>query len=218
VFLLSTTEEKLRSDVVNVMKKLYQKNLITANGGGVATMIPNSEYILVTPSQVIKPDIKSEDLVKCDTNGNIVEGNQKPTSEKRTYINIFKNIQNINTIVHATNPTVMGLTEAGIKIKPMIAMHALYGLNQIPIIPARESYYKVKDDGDISETDMFDQIVIDKLKKSRVVILEKHGTYAIGESLNDAFYRLELLEEAAIIICVARLFSKENPEGWVLSQ
>jgi len=209
-------EQKLRTEIVNVMVRLYQKNINTASGGGVAARIPNSEYFLVTPSSVVKPDLRIGDIVKCNMEGDVVKGELRPSGEKRTYLAIFKKLTNIAAIVHADSPVIMGLTEAGVRIKPMTVMHVNVGLCEVPLLPCTSEFYDTKG-LHITETKKFDEVVIDKLKRSRVIILEKHGTYTIGESLREAFCRMELLEEAGVIMHIARIFRKEHPEGWTLA-
>ena len=52
--------------------------------------------------------------------------------------------------------------------------------------------------------------VVEALKKSNIVVLKNHGVVAIGETLKDAFFLVQTLEEAVKIACIKELFSKKN--------
>ena len=56
------------------MRTLYIKGLVSALGGNVSGRLPGSKEFWITPSGVFKGDVKPEDLVKLDLNGNVVGG------------------------------------------------------------------------------------------------------------------------------------------------
>lgn len=46
------------------------------------------------------------------------------------------------------------------------------------------------------------------IKKYDAVLLKNHGLVTVGATLKEAFYRAEIIEEAARILIVSRIFGK----------
>src|SRR5699024_10272820 len=83
--------------LINIKEKVYEANmllpkynLITFTWGNVSGIDRESGYIAIKPSGVEYEDLTPEKMVIVDLNGNIVEGNLKPSSDTPTHIELYK--------------------------------------------------------------------------------------------------------------------------------
>jgi L-fuculose-phosphate aldolase len=104
VLLVSYYEKRIREDIVNVMRNLYRRGLVSALSGNASIRVPGTNCIWITPSGIFKGGLTVDDLVKIDLEGNVVEGFRKPSSEWRFHVAIYKSRPDINAVIHAHNP------------------------------------------------------------------------------------------------------------------
>ena len=70
--------EQEKISIIEAGKKLDRYGLVTLSGGNVTLRMPTGE-ILVTPSGMIYEDMVPEDVLVMDIEGNIIEGERKPS-------------------------------------------------------------------------------------------------------------------------------------------
>src|SRR5699024_11699740 len=75
-----------------------------------------SVYIRIKASCGGYEDLTPEKVVIVDLNGNIVEGNVKPSSDTPTHIELYKAFSDIEGIVHTHSPWAVSFAQAGADI------------------------------------------------------------------------------------------------------
>ncbi len=195
------SEDEVKTEIIRVMKTLYDRGLVSALGGNVSARLPGSKEVWITPSGVFKGDLHSEDLIKIDLEGNILEGYLRPSVEWPLHIAIYKKRPDVNAVIHAHNPITTGLALAGIELKP-ITVEAVVTLRRVPIVPFA-----------YPGTDELAKLVADHIEGVRALVLQNHGVVAVGYNLVEAEAVVETLEEVALTQLVAILTSgkKELP-------
>ena len=73
--------------------------LVTLSGGNVTLRMPTGE-ILVTPSGMIYEDMVPEDVLVMDIEGNIIEGERKPSVDTVALLYILKHMPEVNAVIH----------------------------------------------------------------------------------------------------------------------
>ena len=68
-------------------KRLALKGFFPGTSGNITMRLPD-DTILITPSGKAKDLLVTEDIVKTDLNGNVLEGNRKPSSEIKMHLYI----------------------------------------------------------------------------------------------------------------------------------
>jgi ribulose-5-phosphate 4-epimerase/fuculose-1-phosphate aldolase len=132
--------------------------------------------------------------------GDIIEGVGRPSTESKLHAAIYHETE-AGAVVHLHPPYTTVLAVRGIELKPMTFESSLFLGTSIPLV-AQESPSVTKVEP-----------VLDALKLSNVIILKEHGTVAVGDDLWDAFFLTEILEEAAMMTCVARSLGASSVEG-----
>jgi L-fuculose-phosphate aldolase len=188
-------EDHLRNELIKCMKILHDRGLVSGIGGNASVKISKNE-ILITPTGVFKADLRAEDIVKIDINGNVIEGCLKPSIELPLHLSIYKSRSDVNAIIHAHNPYTIGIISAGKKIEP-INYEAWRIFKDIPIIEFKPPGSKELAD-----------LVAKNIKSKSAVIMKNHGVIAVGSNLKEALYIIEALEEISIMIFVASCLGK----------
>ncbi len=187
-------ESDLREQLVKCMVSLHRRGLMTGVGGNASIRIEGSEEVLITPSGLYKPELKTEDIVKIDLSGNTLEGIFKPSIEWYFHTAIYRNRQDVNAVIHTHSPVTTGLALAGKKLEP-ITLEAAVMLADVPILEFR--YPGTKELGDL---------VGENILGHRAVILQNHGVVAVGYDLIEAITTIEVLEEVSMMTFVASHF------------
>jgi len=189
-------DEGLKQEIVRMTSLLYDRGLITAVGGNVSARNAGAKEFWITPSNLFKKDVTPGDLVKCDLQAKVVKGLMKPSIETPFHAAIFRRREDVNAVVHAHNPIATALGVAGVEIEPVTMEGALL-LGEVPIVP-------FKNPG----TSALAEAVAEHIVGHRALILKNHGVIGVGYELVEAMSAVEILEEAATIMYVSKIFGK----------
>jgi L-ribulose-5-phosphate 4-epimerase len=191
---MSFDEATIREDLVRCMKALLDRGLITGIGGNASVRLEGTDEILITPSALYKGELKPEDIVKIDLEGNVKEGLFKPSIEWHFHSAVYKRRVDINAVIHTHSPMTTGLALAGKKIEP-VTLESAVMLSDVPILEFR--YPGTKELG---------EQVAENILGHRAVILQNHGVIAVGYDLIEALTTIEVLEEISTMTFVASHF------------
>jgi len=186
-------EEEIKAEICNVMKNLYEKNLVASLGGNVSARLPGKEYFWITPTTKFKAGLKPEDLLKVSVNGELIEGKLRPSSETKFHAAIYSVRSDVNAVVHAHNPISTALASLGIEIKP-ITVNAVLTLGKLKVLE-----YETPGSKELAEK------IRANVGNSNVLILGNHGVVGLGKDLAEAANFVEMLEEVSKINLIAFL-------------
>jgi len=191
---MSRIEDKLKEKIVEISKRLYQRGLVAGAGGNVSARIPDSQYVLVTPSGLCKGYLKPSDIIKVDLDGRVIEGKLKPTSETPMHTEIYKVREDVNAVVHAHPPFSTGFACARVPLDAPIFPEIIAMVGEVATVEY------------ITPTTIELALkVAEVAKKYDAMLLENHGTLTLGASLEQAYQRIEVLEDHAKILLVSIL-------------
>ncbi|MBU5592965.1 L-fuculose-phosphate aldolase [Clostridium sp. MSJ-4] len=174
--------EKERLELIEFGKKMVNCNLTKGTGGNLSVYNREKGMVAITPSGIDFFEIKPEDIVILDIDGNILEGNKKPSSELDMHMIFYRNREDINSVIHAhtTYTTVLAclrwdlpathymIAVAGKDVR--CADYATFGSKEL----AENAYEGMKD--------------------RKAVILANHGILAGSTDLANAFNIVEEIE------------------------
>lgn len=168
-------------------KKLLDKKLVAGTSGNLSLRGKDGE-IYITPSGMDYLEITEDDIVKINFMGEILEGDKKPSSEWMMHVEIYKNYQNYNAIVHTHSPIATAFAVSRKKIPLiLIEMKPFLG-GEIEVAPFKPS-------GSLELA----KSLIPYLKKSNSCLLANHGVVSCGKDIESAFLSAEYVEDAAKI-------------------
>ena len=82
--------EELKERVLKENLDLDKRGLVTYTWGNVSAIDREKGLIVIKPSGVKYEDMKAEHMVVVDLEGNVVEGNYRPSSDTATHIELYK--------------------------------------------------------------------------------------------------------------------------------
>lgn len=192
--------EKEKAEVIKAGVSLDKYGLIALSGGNVSWRMKTGE-ILVTPSGMIYEDMNIDDVLVVDIDGNIIEGNRKPSVDTKALLYIFKNMTKVNAIIHTHQPyaTGVGLICDKLPCNLTTLANATQGaVKVVPYVSAASEQMGVE--------------VVNNIGDKLAVILKHHGVIGIGDSLKQALCAVVYLEEAAKTYSIAYSMNKNVPE------
>jgi autoinducer 2 (AI-2) kinase len=192
-------EQKLREEMVQVVNELYATGLITATGGNVSARLPESEQVIITPSQLFKGDLRPEILVRIHLDGRRLDDDApKPSMEWPMHCAIYTARPDVRAIIHPHAPqaTVLGLT--GLPFLPISTEAAFLG--ELPRVP----YF-------IPGTHERAQAVVGAVGDGAAVLMQNHGVLVVGSILRRAADVAEVIERTAEMILGCYAVGREPP-------
>lgn len=178
--------EKLRTEVCQANKELKNNNLVLWTSGNVSARDPESGYVVIKPSGVLFDDLTPESISVVDLNGNLIEGDYKPSVDTASHLYVYKHRADINGIVHTHSPYATSFSITGDSLEIYTTTSAAVFGGPIPI----------SDFATIGEEEIGMEIV-DKIGDSKAIFIRNHGVFTIGEDYNTALKTSIILEETA---------------------
>ncbi|MEN8157973.1 MAG: class II aldolase/adducin family protein [Bacteroidota bacterium] len=186
-----------RKEIAYFMRRLYRMGLTTTSGGNISIRCDN--HVLLTPSALDKARIKANQVAIFTLDGENLTPDLKPTMEKEMHFAIYRKDRGVKAIVHAhpVTASAFACTHRTISTKMMVESYAILG------IPVRAKYATM---GSKALADHVAEAAIG----NKVVIMENHGVLATGETLLQAFDRIEVLENAARTTLITEVLLKDQ--------
>ena len=185
-------EWRLRNEIVDIGKKIYDKDFVAANDGNISVRL-NGNRLLITPSGCCLGDLKPEQLLYIDLQGNILYGKDKPTGELPMHLAAYQKRADIKAVIHAHPPITTGFTVAGESLAQCVIPEVVMIFGTIPTA----EYATISTP---EGAQAINKLIIDH----DAIILDRHGTITVGVDLLDAFQKLEKVEYCAKVTLTAR--------------
>ncbi len=204
--------EKEKEAILKACLKMKEYHLISLSGGNISMRIDENHY-LITPSGMLYEEMNIDDIVVVDEKGNTIEGIRKPSSDIDALLYIFKNMKDVNVIIHTHQPyaTAIGLINDSLPACLVTLIDAVG--DRVNVAP----WSKSQDIG-------MGKLVVEYAGKAKAVILKHHGVVTYGKDLEEALYAAIYLEEGAKTYCIAKMMGeipelseeeiKEEAGGW----
>ncbi len=124
--------EGLKKQVFEANMALPKRGLVVFTWGNVSGIDRASNLVVIKPSGVDYDRMTQEDMVVVDLDGNVVEGNYKPSSDTPTHLELYKAFSDIGGIVHTHSSWATSFAQAGRDINPLGTTHADYFYGAVP--------------------------------------------------------------------------------------
>lgn len=185
--------EKLREDIACIGRRMYERGWMAASDGNLTIRLDSGE-ILATPSGVCKGYLKPEDLIVCDSRGEKLEGQGSRTTEMAMHVAIYDARPDIQAVVHAHPPISTGFAVAGKALNLGLMPELIVTMGSVPLA-----------EYGLPGTPALVEGMLPYLPKFNAILLANHGAVCYGESIDQAYARMETLEHLARITLVAEM-------------
>lgn len=168
-------------EVIEVGKLIWEKNLTGGMSGNLSLKVSDNVFLITSRCSCLGL-LEPQDVGTVDGDGNPRDKNFTPSSEKLFHISVYKNLDT-KAVVHVHPTWTNGYFSVHEKID-FDTFETRLTLGDIPVIDQ-----KTPTISDVTP-------VIEALQRSNIVVLKHHGVVAVGETLKDAFFLVQTLEEA----------------------
>ena len=195
--------EELKKQVYEANMELPKRGLITYTWGNVSGIDRETGYFVIKPSGVDYDDLKPEDMVVMDLEGNKIEGKYKPSSDTATHIELYKAFPEIGGVVHTHSPWATSWAQAGRSIPCYGTTHADYFHEAIP---CTDSMTKEEVEGAYElETG---NVIVKRFEGMNPVhtpgvLVKNHGPFSWGKDAHDAVHNAVVMEQVAKMASIA---------------
>jgi L-ribulose-5-phosphate 4-epimerase len=191
--------EALKHTVWEANMDLPKYGLVTFTWGNVSGIDRESGYAVIKPSGVPYEELKAEQMVVVDLEGNVVEGNLRPSSDTATHVLLYKAFPAIGGIVHTHSPWATSWAQAGCSIPALGTTHGDYFYGGVPCTRAMteaeiNGAYELETGNVIVET--FNTNNIDPSQVPSVLV-NSHAPFCWGKDPHNAVHNAVVLEEVA---------------------
>lgn len=209
--------EQLKEQVYEANLELPKQGLVKFTWGNVSAVDRASRLFVIKPSGVSYDTMKPSDMVVVDFDGNVVEGELRPSSDTATHAVLYKHYEAIGGIVHTHSTWATAWAQAGVDLSVMGTTHADTFYGAVPCTrfltqEEVEAGYEAETGRLIIET--FEQRGLDVMAVPGV-LLKGHAPFTWGKDAKSAVVNTVILEEVAKMNLLARQL---NPSAEDLPQ
>ena len=189
--------EKLKLEVYEANMLLVKHNLVTFTWGNVSGIDRERQLIVIKPSGVDYDKLSANDMVVVNMNGDVVEGELRPSTDTKTHLRLYKEFEAIGGVCHTHSTYAVAWAQAGKDIPCFGTTHADYFYGSIPC--ARElSEQEIREDYEGNTG----RVIVEAFKnRSPIyvpgVICKSHGPFTWGKDAKQAVFNAVVLEEVA---------------------
>lgn len=204
--------EQLKLEVYEANMLLPKYQLVTFTWGNVSAMDRESGLFVIKPSGVPYEDLKPEDMVVVDLEGNKVEGKYNPSSDTPTHAVLYSRFPQIGGIVHTHSTWATSWAQAGRGIPCYGTTHADYIYGEVPCVrnltkqEIDEAYEK---NTGIVIADEFEARKLD-YEAVPAVLCKNHGPFTWGKDAHEAVHNAVVLEETAKMAAYCEMINPQN--------
>ena len=181
--------EDLKSKVIEVARGLFENQLVISTFGVVSLRIPNTDYVLITPSGFSKMTLHNNHLIVVDLDGKLISGNFRPSVETAMHTFIHKHRPELSTVIHTHSPMACAFAAANMEIPCVSAEQAFYLGGRIPLVRK----YSLPGTNERSEL----EAILKALEKADAVLMRKHGVIVVGRTPEQGLETAIVLEDIA---------------------
>ncbi len=190
-------QEQAREEFTRVCQRAFNLGLQRSTGGNLSMRLTGGRF-LAKPSGLSLFELTAADLLLCDGEGRVLEGQGKPTKEIAAHLAVYRVRPEVAAVVHYHPPHATAFAAASMEV-PLLTVHARRILGSLPVIgPPGEGG---------------DELVQPLSRffgtgQHRAALLAEHGIITVGSSLTQAHNLAELVEESAHIAWLQGLLPK----------
>ena len=188
-------ETKLRERIARLGESLFRRGLTFGASGNISVRMDDGGW-LMTPTGSSLGELDPARISKLDANGRCIAGDQ-PTKESFLHQVMYSERSGTGAVVHLHSThsvAVSCLADIDCEnVLPPLTAYYVMRVHRLPLVP-----YFAPGDKALAEA------VRALASKHHAVLLANHGPVVAGNSLQDAVYAIEELEETAKLFLLLR--------------
>ena len=184
--------EHLKEKVYRLHLELPKNNLVVWTTGNVSARDPESGLVVIKPSGVPYDELRPENHIVVNLQGDVVEGDLKPSSDTASHLYIYHHRPDVNGVVHTHSPYATAFAAVGRPIPVYLTeMGDEFGC------PIPCAGFALIGDEEIG------RLVVENIGSSPAVLLKQHGVFTVGPTAEAAVKAAVMTENVAKTVWLA---------------
>jgi L-ribulose-5-phosphate 4-epimerase len=189
--------EALRAEVLEANLELVRRGLVIYTFGNASGVSWEHGMVVIKPSGVPYDKMTPDDMVITDLQGNLVEGNLRPSSDLATHTALYRAYPSIGGVVHTHSRHASAWAQAGREIPCFGTTHADYFHGPVPVTgPLSAAEIEGQYEANTGTAILRRMEGLDPLG-CPACLVAGHGPFCWGKSVTDAAHTAVIVEELA---------------------
>jgi L-ribulose-5-phosphate 4-epimerase len=199
---VAATIRGLRREVCALHGELVRYRLVVWTAGNVSARVPGHDLLVIKPSGVSYDDLTPENMVVCDLEGRVVEGEHAPSSDTEAQAYVYREMPAVGGVVHTHSTYATAWAARGEAVPCVLTMCADEFGGDIPVGP-----FAIIGDDSIGHG------IVETLRGSRspAVLMRNHGVFTIGATAKAAVKAAVMCEDVARTVHISRQLGAPLP-------
>jgi L-ribulose-5-phosphate 4-epimerase len=125
--------DELRIAVCDANRALVEEGLVTLTWGNVSGICAERKHVAIKPSGVPYEQLSPHGIVIVDLDGNVVEGDLRPSSDTATHVALYRRFRDIGGITHTHSRYATAFAQARREIPCLGTTHADHFHGPVPV-------------------------------------------------------------------------------------
>lgn len=193
-------EAKLRRDLCEIGRKMWERGMVAANDGNVSARLPDGR-VLCTPTGVSKGWLREDQLPVVALDGTTLDAGPswQPSSEIRMHLRAYQVSDEVKAVVHAHPPYATAFAVKGEALTCTMMPESVVAMPEIPLAPYATP-----------STDEVPDSIEPFIRTHQGCLLEHHGAITWAGDLMTAYLAMERLEYSARMTFLVRQIEGER--------
>ena len=191
----------LLQDLARYSAPIVERGLVVGPGGN--TSIRDGNLMWISPSGYALDDVPPGHWVPLDIlSGTPQQPEPRPSSESAMHLAIYRARPDVAAIVHTHPPITIGVISAGIAEIPFMFPDQVAIVGRVPSIG-----YVVPCSQELAD----EVVAVMGDLEVNGLLMRNHGLITVGHTLREAYYRTEVIEDAARVYWIASSVGTPRP-------
>lgn len=177
---------QLREEISRLHAELPGNNLVSWTSGNVSGRDPDSGLVVIKPSGIPYDRLSPENMVVVNLDGDVVEGELKPSSDTLAHVYVYRHRPEVNGVVHTHSTFATAWAAVGKPIPVVLTAICDEFGGPIPV----GAYAKIGGDE-------IGQEIIRSIGSSPAILMKNHGVFTIGKTPEAAVKAAVMVEDVA---------------------
>lgn len=175
---------------------IHGRRWASGTGGNYSALMSDNPFrLLMSPSGVDKGRLQANDLIEIDEKGRKIAGSGSPSAETLLHVAVIKQTGAQSVLhTHSVWNTLLSETYAAQKELVISGYEMLKGLSGVTTHEHREHVPVLKNSQDIPALAERVSDILEKNTSVHGFLLENHGLYTWGATIEDALRHVEIFE------------------------
>jgi L-fuculose-phosphate aldolase len=183
--------EEQKKELLAILLQMIENDLVIGSSGNASLRV--DDHVVISPSSVHYSEMKIEDIVVVDLDGETLEGHRNPSVELPMHLELYRTRTDVQAVVHTHS----------IYTSSMAILHEPLPPILDEIVPKLGSTIRVSTYA-MPGTKQLGKNVGEAMVERSAALIANHGSVCIAKTLKEALFLSILLERACKIYMTAK--------------